>query len=368
MFEAFQSFSYGRVAVSKNSVCTISIVISCYNYEEYVSNAIDSALAQTRPADEIIVLDDGSTDGSRLVISRYGSQIRSIFKENEGFITTVNRGYAEAEGTVVLFLDADDALYPEALEEIAKVYRPDASKIQYDLDIIDAEGKLLGRRFCNFSLMETTEATQQRFVKTGTYPWPVTSGNAHLRSFLDKVMPMTPPIGHDGVLNTIAPLYGPVVTIPRALGQYRLHNRNMNRQGGEAGLPSFTKSISNRLAEFKILREHAAALGKTVPPGNLLDNELTFVSYRLMARKLGAFYPESEKDSSAWLAIRGIGLTLGSSISGKEKILQCVWLLALLLAGRRFASLLTQLRFNRAEVKKRIQSRFKIWREKRRGL
>ena len=62
----------------------VSILINNHNYERFVAEAIDSALAQTHPAVEVVVVDDGSTDRSREVISRYGTSITAVWKENEG--------------------------------------------------------------------------------------------------------------------------------------------------------------------------------------------------------------------------------------------------------------------------------------------
>src|SRR3569832_2070331 len=62
----------------------ISVVITSYNYGQFIGAAIDSVLSQTRRADEIIVIDDGSTDGSRALIETYGNRIRAIFQNNEG--------------------------------------------------------------------------------------------------------------------------------------------------------------------------------------------------------------------------------------------------------------------------------------------
>ena len=93
----------------------VSIIIPNYNYARYLREAIDSALAQTYRPVEVIVVDDGSTDGSRSVIQAYGSAIRSIFQKNEGLPSARNAGIAMASGEFFVFLDSDDALLPDAL-------------------------------------------------------------------------------------------------------------------------------------------------------------------------------------------------------------------------------------------------------------
>src|SRR5437762_9779476 len=93
-----------------------SIIIDNYNYGRFLRDAIDSALAQTYPHAEVIVVDDGSTDNSREVIASYGDRIKPILKENGGQGSAFNAGFAASSGDVILFLDADDLLVSTAAE------------------------------------------------------------------------------------------------------------------------------------------------------------------------------------------------------------------------------------------------------------
>ena len=198
----------------------IGIIVTCYNYVQYVGYAIDSVRAQVRPADELIVVDDGSTDGSRDIISRYGAAVRPIFQANAGHVAARNAGFAASTADVVLFLDADDALLPDALAQVERHWSADAAKLQFDLELIDAEGHCMGRRCCTFPAGYDAAAVAAEFLRTGTYRWPVTSGNAYARWLIEPLMPMRPPQSQDGLLNTIAPLYGRVISLPQPLGQY----------------------------------------------------------------------------------------------------------------------------------------------------
>jgi glycosyltransferase involved in cell wall biosynthesis len=94
----------------------ISILIPCYNAERWVGQAIESALAQTWPNKEVIVVDDGSTDGSRAVIESFGNTIRHEFGPNRGGNPCRNRLLELASGEWVQFLDADDELLPGKIE------------------------------------------------------------------------------------------------------------------------------------------------------------------------------------------------------------------------------------------------------------
>src|SRR5208282_584801 len=91
----------------------VSIIVTNYNYARYLRAAIDSALAQTYPHVEVIVVDDGSTDESREVIESYEKRVLPVIKANGGHGSAVNAGFVVSRGEIVIFLDADDELLPE---------------------------------------------------------------------------------------------------------------------------------------------------------------------------------------------------------------------------------------------------------------
>jgi len=95
---------------------TISVVIPAYNAAEYIGRAIDSVLAQTRRPDEIIVVDDGSTDDTASIVETYGSQVRLIRQENTGVSAARNTGIDAATGEWIAFLDGDDEWLKEKLQ------------------------------------------------------------------------------------------------------------------------------------------------------------------------------------------------------------------------------------------------------------
>jgi glycosyltransferase involved in cell wall biosynthesis len=105
----------------------IGVVIPAYNSAAHIGRAIDSVLAQTRPADEIIVVDDGSTDATADVIRAYGPKIRLIPQANTGASAARNAGINAATGDWIAFLDADDEWLPDRLAVQAELLtrRPD---------------------------------------------------------------------------------------------------------------------------------------------------------------------------------------------------------------------------------------------------
>jgi glycosyltransferase involved in cell wall biosynthesis len=94
-----------------------SIVITCFNQKDFIAAAVESALAQAHPHKEIIVVDDGSIDGSRDLLETYSNDIRlAAFAENRGVIAARNHGAELACGEYLVFLDGDDLLTPWALD------------------------------------------------------------------------------------------------------------------------------------------------------------------------------------------------------------------------------------------------------------
>lgn len=125
----------------------LTVVICNYNYERFLSDALESVLAQTVKPIQIIVVDDGSTDSSRDIIEAYRSkQIEVIYKENGGQISAYNAAIPLIQGEYVIFLDSDDKLLPNAAHEVIASFKADECvvKVHYRLEMIDAAGHRIG--------------------------------------------------------------------------------------------------------------------------------------------------------------------------------------------------------------------------------
>jgi glycosyltransferase involved in cell wall biosynthesis len=99
----------------------ISAVLRIYNGEEYLGETLRSILAQTRPADEVVIVDDGSTDGTPDVLAGFGDAIRVVVQRNSGHTMALNRAFAEARFDYIANCDADDLWEPDKLERQAEV-------------------------------------------------------------------------------------------------------------------------------------------------------------------------------------------------------------------------------------------------------
>jgi Glycosyl transferase family 2 len=332
---------------------TVSVIVTCYNYGRYVASALDSALAQAYPHKEIIVVDDGSTDDAASVIARYAGRVKVITQANAGSIAAYNRGFAESRGEIIVLLDADDVLEPNALDSVVAVWSPSVAKVQWELRIIGPRGEELGRKFCHFDGNYDASRVRESFRRTGTYRWPVSVGNAYARWFARELFPLSPQLGPDGALNSVAPVYGEVLTIPRALACYRVHGKNLWSSTGSdaARLPA---RIAQRERELDVMQQHAARRGVTVPDTNPLDHEIAFLNYRLMAKALHLDYSGAQADSRWRLLHRAYQLLWRERYPWRLSLSHGLWFGALSVSPEAAARRLIRLRFQRGDLKQRV--------------
>lgn len=120
----------------------VSVIIPNFNYAHYLTQAVDSVLAQTYLNLEIMVVDDGSTDDSEATLRNYGSRVRWISQQNQGVAAARNLGVSQTTGEFVAFLDADDLWLPAKLEQQVKRFAadPDLGLVHCGVEEIDEAG------------------------------------------------------------------------------------------------------------------------------------------------------------------------------------------------------------------------------------
>jgi glycosyltransferase involved in cell wall biosynthesis len=118
---------------------SISVVMPAYQAERWIGAALDSVFAQTLPADEVIVVDDGSTDGTARELERFAGRIRVIRQRNAGCPAAYNRGFAEATGDFIARCDADDLWDPHKLE-----WQAEAIRAHREVDVLFGRTVLFG--------------------------------------------------------------------------------------------------------------------------------------------------------------------------------------------------------------------------------
>lgn len=125
---------------------TVSVVIPLYNARDVIRETVQSVLAQTWKDYEIVVIDDGSTDGSGDVVRSLGPALRYIRQENGGVARARNRGIATSTGVYIALLDHDDLWHPTKLEKQMAMLtqRPEVGMVITDVAHIDREGRPMG--------------------------------------------------------------------------------------------------------------------------------------------------------------------------------------------------------------------------------
>src|SRR3984893_6612592 len=217
-----------RRKLAERDSMKLSVIIANYNYRDFVGAAIESALAVDWPDKEVIVVDDASTDDSRSVIDGFRGKVAAYFRPKSNQLGAHIFGFEQSTGDIIIFLDADDLLEPEVMQEVAKVWRPGGSKVQYRMNVIDAAGAQLGTALPQFPPRDDTERLRRTFLRTMTYTTPPGSGNAYSRDFVRTAFGMAPETipESDAILLTLGPMMGDILTLRRPLGRIRIHATN----------------------------------------------------------------------------------------------------------------------------------------------
>jgi glycosyltransferase involved in cell wall biosynthesis len=290
-----------------------SIVINNYNYARFLPISIESALSQTHPC-QVIVVDDGSTDGSQGVIESFGSRVEPVLQKNGGQGSALNAGFARATGDLVFFLDADDELYEEAIATVLARWREGTVMAHYWMDLVDAEGRPNGGLYPPPWRKLADGDVSDELLRTGTFSTTVTSGLAFSRAVLSRVMPMPQSkfkMAADGYLVRAMALRGPIQAIERSLAKYRRHGGNDSGLAAFASNPAlfYRKKIAYLQNEHDIVRSFADALGLNAAE-NMGEADVDFLVSRLYSLALDREAHPIERDRLAELLFRYLSTRL----------------------------------------------------------
>ncbi|HEX8831207.1 MAG TPA: glycosyltransferase, partial [Longimicrobium sp.] len=288
----------------------VSIVVNNYNYGRFLAEAIDSALAQTYPGVEVVVVDDGSTDDSREVIARYADRVLPVLKENGGQASAFNAGFARSSGDIVFFLDADDVLLPEAVAEVVAAWHPGAAKAQFRLRVLGADGQPRDETVPAAALPLPSGDVREGILRRGEYVFPPTSGNAFRRDALEQVIPMPEAewrISADLPLLLVVPLFGDVVSIDRVLGFYRVHGGNAFSYD-RPDVARLAQRVEMGFRKQRVVMEHGGKLGLRASPTLAVSNPYFLVGCMTL-KLMSPAHPSLERlpfRSLAWEGLRAL--------------------------------------------------------------
>jgi glycosyltransferase involved in cell wall biosynthesis len=209
-----------------------SILIASYNYASYVRDSIESALAQDYKNLEIVVTDDGSTDGSADIIKSFEPRIKAVYKKNGGLASSFNSGVKNSTGDILFFLDADDMSDRTRISRVMDQYEAnsEAQWVFHRLRRVAKDGHTP-------VAPEPTPEIRKFDLRNKDFKFPAlsTSGLSFRRSFASRVFPMPEAPGqliHDNYVKFAAVLLAPGIYMGEALGSLRIHGLN-DSSGGQ---------------------------------------------------------------------------------------------------------------------------------------
>lgn len=227
---------------------TASVIINNRNYGGYLRAAIDSALDQTRGA-EVVVVDDGSDDGSAEVLALYEDEIVCIRQPHSGQASALNQGVSASSGEVVILLDSDDLMDRNKVERILSVFEgaPEVEWLRHDMRAIAGETVVTQHYY---PLRRHPDPLQQ--VRSIGDAAGTTSALAFRATFLEAIGPIPEeryPTYADRYLKVVAALLGTCATIDEVLGSRRLHADQVTSYGSsDPGRTRFHLKLGESIA------------------------------------------------------------------------------------------------------------------------
>jgi glycosyltransferase involved in cell wall biosynthesis len=224
----------------KSQLPLASILIDNYNYGQFLGEAIESALNQTYPNVEIIVVDDGSTDNSRELIASFGDKIIPVLKTNGGQSSALNAGFAACRGEWIHLLDSDDLFTENKVQRISELATECsiAGMIAHNHAYCAADCTPLD--FAPPVIRQRALIDDRRLARRGklSASLPAHSGLCIRRDVLQSISPLPSEIrmGIDNYLKWVIMSLYPVLLVPDVLAKQRIHGSNagtiLARTGG----------------------------------------------------------------------------------------------------------------------------------------
>lgn len=202
----------------------VTVVIPAYNGVKFIRNAIDSALAQTVPNIEVLIVDDGSTDSTvEMVEAIKDSRVRVVRQRNGGVASARNFGLREARGDIIALLDQDDSWFVDKLEcQLPMLEAPNVGAVGALMTYVGDKGPIRA------TSGEIADNQRERIAAAGLMPFAPSSLIARRSTLLsiggfdEKLVQEVGPIDDLDLLARIA-VGHEILTYPRSLGYYRVH-------------------------------------------------------------------------------------------------------------------------------------------------
>ncbi len=216
----------------------VSVILTSYNHEPYIAEAIRSVFAQSYRPMELVVVDDGSKDGSRGVIEEVLRDApipaTPVFKENGGQASAYNAAWPHARGSLVCFIDSDDVWLPDKVERMVSFWRehPGGALYQHQVlvgggvsrhELVSGDMLAYWSQYGGVLNIATHGSLMKRFVPSVGLMFP--------KAILERLFPMpeTLVVCPDGYLTRTACALGPLYSLDTPLARWRDHERNSGK-------------------------------------------------------------------------------------------------------------------------------------------
>jgi hypothetical protein len=303
---------------------TIAAVVVNHNYARFLPEALDGLLAQETPFDEVIAVDDGSTDDSRRVLDDYRARVKVLEIPNGGQLGACRAGLAAATTDYVYFLDADDVAMPHLVATVAPALVGRPAKVQFQLEGFNDGGEPLESVFPTFPQPYPTADVRADNDAIGFHICPPTSGNVYDRDLLagmglERVDQRD---FIDGPATLALPYLGEIVSLGVPLARYRLHGDN-HSQWSEPTAELLDKEMAwfaRRWDQVRTLLGHDPRCGGR--PLYLAERRLMTAALRPGMPPVGAI-------------VRLLRTLPATHLPGRQKVLLSGWALSLLVPSVR---------------------------------
>ena len=261
----------------------IGIVLATYNGEKYLAQMLDSLVAQTRPADFIVAVDDGSKDNTPAILKSYQDRLPlqvTILEKNSGHRAAFSKALELAQpqlssNDLIALADQDDVWLPQKLEILEKEIQ-DKSLVFGDAQVVDADGKIIAESWRSYSKIEKKISIEQQIAGINNVTGCLSLFSA---SLLDAILPIPEGVTvHDRWIAMLADKHNGVAAIDTPVVQYRIHGNNA--VGGVAA-PSMSKTLETQIQWTQTILDNAKRLDLTEKEIRFAKNLLSLTKARL---------------------------------------------------------------------------------------
>jgi Glycosyl transferase family 2 len=327
----------------------VDIVVTNHNYGRFLAEALSSACAQTHPEVSVIAVDDGSTDQSRAVLDRFSDRVDVLLKEHGGQASALNAGFERCRGDVLLLLDADDVLRPDAAARVSAAFAADPAlaKVQFRMAVMDRDGRRTGAVKPTSHLSPPVgDLRAAELAFPFDLPWLPGGGTAFRAEVVRRLLPIPegayPDWGADWYLIHLTALLGSAAAVDEVCAEYRVHGENgYEQERTDLDLGHVRRSIEFARATRPCLEQLADELGLSHPRPIVSTSD---VANRLISLTIDpSRHPIATDSRQALLRAAFHSLRLRFDVTGPMKALFAAWFVLQAVAPRGMRRTLAEL-------------------------